>query len=63
MFIGKRLRAYVKARGGVKKRKKLKRECDLGEEKTGFGALHVVKREEEPVMLPGVGHNSVFILA
>lgn len=55
MLIGKRLRSYIKARGGVKKRKKLKRECDLGEEKTGFGALHMVKREEEPVMLPGVG--------
>ena len=56
MFIGKRLRSYIKARDGVKKRKKLKRVCNLGEENTEFGVLHVVKREEEPVMLSGVGY-------
>lgn len=56
MFIGKGLRSYIKARDGSKEKKEAQERMRPGEEKTGFGLLHVVKREEELVMLPGVDH-------
>lgn len=49
------MRSYIKARWR-KGKEEIQERLRTGGGNAGFGELHTVMRDEEPVMLPGVGH-------